>query len=247
MSSLASSAFSMMVMTMSEQGSSSLYERMPGREETYLLTPDIVVMRFAEILMEQFTAMYPESSDPTDMNIQSHADGNTRTETLMPVFDYLLERFHYLKCDITERLYLFDSAVRYGNIARIDKHGNVTSQGTAIVLNPNSGSLLINLNDPMVFDLITSDLHRTVSERVCVATYLVSVACQFVGRAGFPVCKVRELVGLLGELVRSMRLEYGNDTAHDTAQAADDTDGQGDKIPHGHAVDSTHHSERTGA
>lgn len=166
------------------------------------------------------------------------------------VFEYLLREELAFERDLAERHCLVDARLRNGLVFKADEHMNVSCDVAAIVDKEDGGSFSIVLDPPLVNRLVGGDCQRPLADRVRVCSYLVRFAGKVVGAfgdplrvGGDPVGFFRRVVGVLGELVSSMRLEQG-DTSGDTAnQSRDGANDAGDHIDI-HSTDSTNGGER---
>ena len=166
------------------------------------------------------------------------------------VFDYLLGEELVFERDLAERHCLVDARLRNGLVFKADEHMNVSCDVAAIVDKEDGGSFSIVLDPPLVNRLVGGDCQRPLADRVRVCSYLVRFAGKVVGVfgdplrvGGDPVGFFRRVVGVLGELVSSMRLEQG-DTSGDTAnQSRDGANDAGDHIDV-HSTDSKAEAKR---
>ena len=166
------------------------------------------------------------------------------------VFDYLLGEELAFERDLAERHCLVDARLRNGLVFKADEHMNVSCDVAAIVDKEDGGSFSIVLDPPLVNRLVGGDCQRPLADRVRVCSYLVRFAGKVVGvfgdplrGGGDPVGFFRRVVGVLGELVSSMRLEQG-DTSGDTAnQSRDGANDAGDCIDV-HSIDSKAEAKR---
>ena len=145
---------------------------------------------------------------------------------------------------------IVDARLRNGLVFKADEHMNVSCDVAAIVDKKDGGSFSIILDPPLVNRLVGGDCQRPLADRVRVCSYLVRFAGKVVGVfgdplrvGGDPVGFFRRVVGVLGELVSSMRLEQG-DTSGDTAnQSRDGANDAGDRIDV-HSTDSKAEAKR---
>ena len=166
------------------------------------------------------------------------------------VFEYLLGEELAFERDLAERHCLVDARLRNGLVFKADEHMNVSCDVAAIVDKEDGGSFSIVLDPPLVDRLVGGDCQRPLADRVRVCSYLVRFAGKVVGVfgdplrvGGDPVGFFRRVVGVLGELVSSMRLEQG-DTSGDTANQS--RDGANDASDHidVHSTDSKAEAKR---
>ncbi|MEE1295691.1 MAG: hypothetical protein UHD09_02305 [Bifidobacterium sp.] len=209
----------------STQHPTPAYEWLPGDLDMQGCLTLEILERLAQLTIDDLVATHPELTGPHDMDLDGDPD---RQPVGMPLetltFDYLLERVRYVHCDIAERLYLADPDLTYTTVARFDHDGHVTRQQCALIADRDHGSLIIDLDDPLILHLVTSDLQRPVGQRIGVLTYLIGVAAQFVGMPGFPVRRIRQLIGTLRELIGTPREPQRSNTTHGTHNR----DGQAD-------------------
>ena len=145
------------------------------------------------------------------------------------VFDYLLGEELAFERDLAERHCLVDARLRNGRVFKADEHMNVSCDVAAIVDKEDGGSFSIVLDPPLVNRLVGGDCQRPLADPLRVG--------------GDPVGFFRRVVGVLGELVSSMRLEQG-DTSGDTAnQSRDGANDAGDHIDI-HSTDSKAEAKR---
>lgn len=160
------------------------------------------------------------------------------------VFDYLLGEELAFERDLAERHCLVDARLRNGLVFKADEHMNVSCDVAAIVDKKDGGSFSVVLDPPLVNRLVGGDCQRPLADRVRVCCYLVRFAGKVVGVfgdplrvGGDPVGFFRRVVGVLGELVSSMRLEQGDDSG-DSARSAEACDDQIENFDSIHDVNS---------
>lgn len=174
-----------------------------------------------------------DGSDPD--NITSRELSGTET------FDYLLSKERGLETNLTETGYLVEPAFRYGRAFTLDGHGNVAGHAGALIDENDGSTTALNPDTPLIDRLIAGDIERPLSERMRVTAYLVRIFSQLVGKPGFTVGRLCQLVGTLRELIRLARLEQGNQTG-DSPDTADGSSDRADDRP-----DITHDPDSTEA
>ncbi|QXC40915.1 hypothetical protein [Rhodococcus qingshengii] len=112
-------------------------------------------------------------------------------------FGVLLECATGVERDLAESGYFIDACARYMVSTHIDEHGDLVSWVSAVIDHA-SGPVLINLEDPVVFDGVLSD-------RECPPSDLVRVTGQIVRLLRDAICFVSFTDGIHGRLVSSFR------------------------------------------
>ena len=219
---------------------------------------DSMALAIGQAMLDLIAASAPEFRGVGDMDgdvIPADPDVNEPGTGVEPVdgtliFDYLLREQLVLERYLAERKYFIDEPVHEGLVLVADEHMNVSCHVAAIVDKEDGGSFSIVLDPPLVNRLVGGDCQRPLADRVRVCSYLVRFAGKVVGVfgdplrvGGDPVGFFRRVVGVLGELVSSMRLEQG-DTSGDTAnQSRDGANDAGDHIDV-HSTDSKAEAKR---
>lgn len=185
-----------------------------------------VVIAVAERVRDDAIAVYPGWCSPSDMEVKDSGDGfpfapseicpGSATGPLAGVLSYLIEMFLKHAADVENELIKTGSflaeTVRYGRAFTLDEDGNVKSIMGAAIPNSDGTIVVINLDLPVVDEIVRGCCERPIADRVRVFSQLVRFFREAVGFHGsveaFPsgfVSGFGKAIGLLTDAIRVYR------------------------------------------
>ncbi len=180
----------------------------------------------AERLLAFQAEAFPQLAVPDDAGAQIH-EGDVDSDAA-EFFTQLLAYERSFECHLFEWFQTLPVNVDYRLVFTSDYGGHVDCRACAVIRDSNLPPLGIPLDRPTVHRLVLACAERPLADCVRVFTYLVRVFCEIVGPvrnldtfSGEIVRAFGESVGVLRGLVRSMRLEQGDNSA-DNADGGDD-------------------------
>jgi hypothetical protein len=193
-----------------------------------------VEIDLAESLLKLFAFAQSEFAGPDQVNYDSDfpsANEEHSSSVIDPVdssliFDYLLGEELDFERVLSKTGYVVDCFVEQGLVFMTDNDEHIMCRVGAVINDGESRRFLVVLESPVVGCLVRGGGQRSSADRIRVATYLVRLGSNIVGRsgngAGFfgdPVGFLREGVRTLGELVRLARLEQRDDSGNEAEGA----------------------------
>ena len=203
-------------------------------------------------LVEYLVSTYPGLAGPRHVDVDSQVHGRVPEEVgaaCALMFDDLLDRARHIEAEYAESGYMLERSAAYRCVSRPDEHGDIVSRMCAVIDKGDDTPIVLDPDSPVVFGLVAANHHRPLLDRVRVQGYLVRVFCEFVGRPGFTVSRLGDLVATLRGLVRAAGEEQlpdggaGAEQATGLHQGVDAADAVPDRLQEGdevmHDADST--------
>lgn len=185
-----------------------------------------VVIAVAERVRDDAIAVYPGWCSPSDMEVKDSGDGFPLLSGDEHIVDdevisarvtgYLIEMFLKHAADVENNLiktgHFLTETVRYGRAFTLDEDGNVKSIMGAAIPNSDGTIVVINLDLPVVDEIVRGCCERPIADRVRVFSQLVRFFREAVGfhssieafPSGF-VSGFGKAIGLLTDAIRVYR------------------------------------------
>lgn len=185
-----------------------------------------VVVAVAERVRDDAIAVYPGWCSPSDVEVKDSGDGFPLLPGDKHIVDdevisarvtgYLIEMFLKHAADVETNLiktgHFLTETVRYGRAFTLDEDGNVKSIMGAAIPNSDGTIVVINLDLPVVDEIVRGCCERPIADRVRVFSQLVRFFREAVGFHGsvetFPsgfVSGFGKAIGLLTDAIRVYR------------------------------------------
>lgn len=185
-----------------------------------------VVIAVAERVRDDAIAVYPGWCSPSDMEVKDSDDGFPLLSGDEHIVDdevisarvtgYLIEMFLKHAADVENNLiktgHFLTETVRYGRAFTLDEDGNVKSIMGAAIPDGDGSTAVINLDLPVVDEIVRGCCERPIADRVRVFSQLVRFFRDAVGfhssieafPSGF-VSGFGKAIGLLTDAIRVCR------------------------------------------
>ena len=185
-----------------------------------------VVIAVAERVRDDAIAVYPGWCSPSDVEVKDSGDGFPLLSGDEHIVDdevisarvtgYLIEMFLKHAADVETNLiktgHFLAGPVCYGRAFTLDEDGNVKSIMGAAIPNSDGTIVVINLDLPVVDEIVRGCCERSIADRVRVFSQLVRFFREAVGFHGsvetFPsgfVSGFGKAIGLLTDAIRMCR------------------------------------------
>lgn len=115
-------------------------------------------------------------------------------------FEVLLDRAVQVETDLAERGNVYRTGLDYGMATTVDDNGELHSAVSAIV-DHDGGTIIIDLEQPLVRNVVLCDVQRPAGDRVRVASEFVRIYRDALCLLGLPDTVRGKVVGGLGEAV----------------------------------------------
>jgi len=174
-----------------------------------------VVIAVAERVRDDAIAVYPGWCSPSDMEVK---DSHIVDDEVISarVTGHLIEMFLKHAADVETNLiktgHFLTETVRYGRAFTLDEDGNVKSIMGAAIPDGDGSTAVINLDLPVVDEIVRGCCERSIADRVRVFSQLVRFFRDAVGFHGsvetFPsgfVSGFGKAIGLLTDAIRVCR------------------------------------------
>lgn len=161
------------------------------------------VLEFAVLTCPEFGGPDDFDSDVETGEVQNYRSviGFWEAVTAFAVCDYLVAQQAVVEKDLAVTHYFLAPRFDYQVFFTSNKDAHVLCEVGAVIDEPKFRNVCLKIQPPLVDQMVSADPCRTLTDRIRVATYLVRLGCDAIGRFGSAQSFLRYAVRTLRQLM----------------------------------------------